>query len=239
MTEFIFMLTDQDVTVPDAVAVYEQVRGSGLRHVGFKDIGASPETLARLTATMHADGRTVYLEVVSVTAEDELRSIQAAVEIGVDVVMGGTHPAAALPLLAGRNVRYYPFAGRVTGHPSILGGSPSEIAADVATLTATPGIDGIDLLAYRHPGDVPAIIAAAVTSSRGPVVVAGSIDSRERIATVARLGAWGFTIGGAIFERRLPGGRSIREQVDWTLDQAADVADLARTQPTVEPEPEP
>jgi uncharacterized protein related to proFAR isomerase len=63
-----------------------------------------------------------------------------------------------------------------------------------------------------------------VEASAGPVVVAGSIDSAERIATVTRLGAWGFTIGGAIFERTLPAGPSVREQVDWTLACARDAA---------------
>jgi hypothetical protein len=35
-----------------------------------------------------------------------------------------------------------------------------------------------------------------------PMVVAGSIDSDERIGVVRDTGAWGFTIGGAVFDRR-------------------------------------
>jgi hypothetical protein len=34
---------------------------------------------------------------------------------------------------------------------------------------------------------------------------------------VTELGAWGFTIGGAVFEGVLPAGPSVREQVEWTL----------------------
>ena len=63
--DFIFMLTNHDATVPHAVEVYESIRSTGLRMVGFKDVGASPDTLRRLTDTMHEDGRTVFLEVVS------------------------------------------------------------------------------------------------------------------------------------------------------------------------------
>jgi hypothetical protein len=217
MAEFIFMLTHHDATVSHALDVYEALRDSELRHVGFKDIGLPPETLAELARRMHADGRTVYLEVVSVSAEDELRSIAAAREIGVDVVMGGTHPDAALPQLAGGGLRYYPFPGRVVGHPSVLEGTAEEIAASAAGLTARPGVHGLDLLAYRHAGDVPSIVRAVVAASAGPVVVAGSIDSAERIAAVTELGAWGFTIGGAVFEGVLPAGPSVREQVDWAL----------------------
>lgn len=217
MAEFIFMLTHHDTTVADAVEVYEMVRDSGLRHVGFKDIGQPPEILAGLAERMRADGRTVYLEVVSVSAEDERRSVAAARDIGVDVVMGGTHPDTAIPLLAGSGIRYFPFPGRIVGHPSVLEGTPDEIAASAAELTARPGVDGLDLLAYRHAGDVPSIIRGVVAASAGPVVVAGSINSAERIASVTELGAWGFTIGGAVFEGVLPAGPSVREQVDWAL----------------------
>jgi hypothetical protein len=42
-------------------------------------------------------------------------------------------------------------------------------------------------------------------------------------------GAWGFTIGGAIFEERLPGAPSVREQVARVLGIDV-VADGARVQ---------
>ena len=228
MAEFIFMLTHHDATVADALEVYDALRGSGLRHVGFKDIGTTTETLSELTRRMHDDGRTVYLEVVSVSAEDELRSVRAAREIGVDVVMGGTHVDAALPLLAGSGIRYFPFPGTIVGHPSVLEGGVDEIAASAAALTAHDGVHGLDLLAYRHADPVEPIIDAVVKASAGPVVVAGSIDSADRIATVTRLGAWGFTIGGAVFEFALPAPRTLRAQVDWALETAARaVRDLA------------
>ncbi len=91
MTEFIFMLTHHDRTVDDALEVYEQTRGTGLRYVGLKDVGATPEVLAELAREAHDDGLEVMLEVVSTSAEDELRSLRAAADIGVDWVLGGTH----------------------------------------------------------------------------------------------------------------------------------------------------
>lgn len=225
MAAFIFMLTHHDATVADALDVYDALRDTGLRHVGFKDIGVTPETLTELTRRMHADGRTVYLEVVSITAEDELRSIQAAREIGVDVVMGGTHVADALSLLAGSGLRYFPFPGRIVGHPSVLEGTIDEISSSAAALTAQAGVDGLDLLAYRHAGPVEPIIDAVVRASLGPVVIAGSIDSAERIVAVTALGAWGFTIGGAIFEHALPAEPTLRAQVEWALETAARAAE--------------
>ena len=41
MINFVFMLTHNDATVPNALEVLEELRGSGLRYVGFKDVGAS------------------------------------------------------------------------------------------------------------------------------------------------------------------------------------------------------
>jgi hypothetical protein len=223
MPEFIFMLTHHDQTVANALDVYDDIRDLPVRYVGFKDVGATPEVLRELTRRMHADGREVMLEVVSEHAEDELRSVAAAADIGVDWILGGTHADEALALLAGSSARYCPFPGRVIGHPSLLRGTIDEIAADAAALTGRDGVHGLDLLAYRFDGDVEALITAVVSASTGPVIAAGSIDTPERIKAVCRLGVWGFTIGGAIFEGRLPAGPSVREQVAAALAAVEDV----------------
>ena len=218
--DFIFMLTNHDATVVDAVEVYESIRRSGLRLVGFKDIGASPDTLRRLTDSMHEDARTVFLEVVSTSLDDELRSIEAGLGLGVDVIMGGTNHDAALELIGSAPVRYFPFPGTVVGHPSELRGSVEDIASQAADLTAHPAVGGLDLLAYRHQTVDPIdLTRAVVAASQGPVVVAGSIDRAERIGAVAGAGAWAFTIGGAIFDGVLPGAPDIGAQIEWTLQQ--------------------
>ena len=221
MIEFIFMLTHSDRTVQNARAVYDEVRECGLRYVGFKDIGLPIDELKALSAAIRADGREVMLEVVSEAAEDELRSVRAALEIGVDWLLGGTHPDSALEILAGSDVRYCPFPGRVIGHPSLLRGSIEEIAADADRLTSTPGVHGLDLLAYRYDGDVEALTSAVKERAHGPVIAAGSVDSLERIAALSRIGVWGFTIGGAIFDGRFAGARSIPAQIEAVLEAAA------------------
>ena len=221
--DFIFMLTNHDATVPDAVDVYESISSTGLRLVGFKDVGASADTLRRLTDTMHEDARMVFLEVVSTSPEDELRSIEAGLDLGVDVIMGGTNHEAALALLGESGVRYFPFPGTVVGHPSELRGSIDAIAAQAAELTSQPAVGGLDLLAYRHRTVDPVdLTREVVTASKGPVVVAGSIDRAERIQAVAGAGAWAFTIGGAIFDGLLPGAPDLGAQIEWTLQQCSD-----------------
>jgi hypothetical protein len=221
MLEFIFMLTHHDQTLERALDVYDDIRDLPLRYVGFKDVGVPHATLRELTRRMHEDGREVMLEVVSERAEDELRSIAAAVDIGVDWVLGGTHADEGLAALGSAAVKYCPFPGRVIGHPSLLRGTIEEIAQSAHDLTARDGVYGLDLLAYRYDGDVEAMVAAVLERSSGPVIAAGSVDSVERINALGRSGVWGFTIGGAIFEGRLPGGPTVREQLEVAIAAAS------------------
>ena len=216
MIEFVFMLTRDDVTIGDAAAVLRGVSGTGLRYVGFKDVGPPPAVLREVADAAHEAGLEVMLEVVSVSREDELRSLRAAREIGVDWVLGGIHPHDGVEILDG--VRYCPFAGTVEGHPSVLTGSIEAIAAHAAELTALPGVHGLDLLAYRHATEDPiALTRAVAAAAEGPVIAAGSVRSLEQIAALEAAGAWGFTIGSAIFEGVFPGAPSVPAQIEAVL----------------------
>ena len=53
------------------------------------------------------------------------------------------------------------------------------------------------------------------------MIAAGSVTSFEQIAALERAGAWGFTIGSAIFANRLPGGPSVPGQVAAVLEVTA------------------
>jgi len=205
MSRFILMLTRHDRTVPDALAVYRGLRGTKLRHVGFKDVGLPFEALAELAAAIRADGRRSMLEVVATTPAAELASIEAAARLGVDYVLGGRHVAEAVRVLRGRAVRYFPFAGETAGHPTRLPGTAEAIVEDARALAATPGVHGLDLLAYRSDVDAAALARAVVDAVPLPVIAAGSLDRPARVEAMRRAGAWGFTVGTALFERRFPG----------------------------------
>jgi len=224
--EFVFMLTHHDSTVQSPLEVLDMVRRSGLRYVGFKDVGAEVPVLREVAARAHEAGMEVMLEVVSTSREDELRSVAAAAEIGVDWLLGGTNPVDGLNVLqsvaAARRPRYCPFPGTVLGHPSVLHGTIEEIAASARQITSMDGVFGLDLLAYRHPSaDAAQLTRAVVRAASGPVIAAGSVASIAQIRALDEAGAWGFTIGGAIFEGRLPGGPSIDGQVREVLRAAS------------------
>ena len=62
------------------------------------------------------------------------------------------------------------------------------------------------------------------------MIVAGSIASIDRALAVSEAGAWGYTIGSAIFDGLLPGAPSIADQVRRVLEAtAADASRETRT----------
>jgi 4-hydroxythreonine-4-phosphate dehydrogenase len=203
--DFVFMLTRNDRTIAEARARLDEVIEAGVRHIGFKDIGLNAAALRELSVAIRAGGARVYLEVVSLDEASEIASARTAVSLQVDYLLGGTRPAAVLPVIRDSGIGYFPFPGRVIGHPSRLVGSIDEISVSAKALADLEGVDGLDLLAYRFTGDVPALIAKVCkVIAPKPVIVAGSIDSQERIAAVVRGGAAAFTVGTAALDGMFP-----------------------------------
>ncbi|HEX3284869.1 MAG TPA: 1-(5-phosphoribosyl)-5-((5-phosphoribosylamino)methylideneamino)imidazole-4-carboxamide isomerase [Mycobacterium sp.] len=228
MAHFVFMLTHDDRTVDNAAEIMPTLADTGLRYVGFKDVGADLARQRELVGLAHDAGFEVMLEVVSTSKEAEMSSLRSAAEAGFDWVLGGTHGAETAGMLPD-GVRYCPFPGRVVDHPSILQGTIDEIAADAERLTSLDHVAGLDLLAYRHQtADPLELIRAVCERSSGPVIVAGSIASVDRAVAVGDAGAWGYTIGSAIFDGQLPGAPSIADQVRRVLDETASAAEAPR-----------
>jgi hypothetical protein len=206
LPELIVMLTHHDLTITNALEVFERLKQLPVQHWGFKDVGLLPEQMGQVVAAMKTAGKTTYLEVVSLSEEDGLRGAKLAVEQGFDVLMGTVYFPSIGAYLRDKPVKYFPFPGKVSGHPSILDGTIDEIVAHALQLEAN-GAQGLDLLTYRYTGDAPRLLREVVAAVSIPVVSAGSIASYDRILEVAATGAWGFTIGSAFFEGQfVPGG---------------------------------
>jgi 4-hydroxythreonine-4-phosphate dehydrogenase len=219
MIEFIFMLTRDDVTLPDAREVYASIAGTGVRHVGCKDVGLPTEELKALMDDIRANGHETWIEVVSETEEATLASARAAAEIRPDHLVGGTLIEPVQEILAGTGVKFWPYVGRIVGHPCLLRGTIEEIVADTRR-AAELGVDGINLLAYRYDGDVEELVRAVVGASDLPVICAGSVDSAERIRALDAAGAWGFTIGTAALDGVLVEGAPLAGQLEAALEAA-------------------
>jgi hypothetical protein len=218
--DFIFMLTRHDRTVVDAATHVETALRAGVAHIGFKDIGLPFDDLAKLTRQIKDGGASAYIEVVSLDRESELCSVRSALDLGVDYLLGGTHAADVLPMITGTGLKYYPFPGRISGHPSILYGSEASIVDSAVALARHPGVSGLDLLAYRFNGDVPALIAAVCKAVSKPVIVAGSIESAAQIDAVRNGGAAGFTIGTSALDGQFPAhGSDLGSQLSAILQE--------------------
>src|SRR6185437_12684233 len=79
--DFIFMLTQNDLTVENCLDVFDEIADLGVAHVGFKDIGVGPDVLDSLHRRIKAAGATSYLEVVSLSVADAERAAARAREI--------------------------------------------------------------------------------------------------------------------------------------------------------------
>ena len=218
--DFIFMLTHHDKTVQNCLDVYDSLSGVGLKHVGFKDVGVDKATLKELTRRIKADGSIAYVEVVSHTPETIRQSIQASAELGVDRVLGGQDIKLAMVTFKGGGPTYYPFPGRPVGHPTKLGGTAGDVETDCRKAMAS-GCPGVDLLAYRATEADPLDLIRAARrglGENGYLIVAGSIDSPDRIKAVAAAGADAFTIGSAVFEDAFAHNvKGVREQCKAVL----------------------
>ena len=198
--DFIFMFTRNDQTVEDCLDVLNVALDSGVRHLGFKDVGVSIPTLDKLTEGIRQAGATAYLEVVSTTPLAMVQSAKNALILGVHHLLGGTEAREMLTLLEGSEMEYHPFPGRPEGHPTRLGGSPEEIAEDCSRFEAM-GCAGVDLLAYRaFECDPLQAVEAARAAISGRLVVAGSISTPSQIEALAKRGVDAFTIGSAALD---------------------------------------
>jgi hypothetical protein len=209
--KLIVMLTNHDQTVKNALDLFEQCKDLPVQHWGFKDVGLPVNQMKKLVANMKESGKTAYLEVVSYTEAECLNAAELAVECGFDYLMGTCFYPAVFALLKNK-IQYFPFCGKVSGSPSILEGSIQEIIDDAKTMEQI-GVNGVDLLAYRHVQDPERLAAEFVKAVKIPVVIAGSISSFSRIDRMKELNPWGFTIGGAFFDKKFDGNAPFKEQI--------------------------
>jgi hypothetical protein len=226
--DFIFMLTRNDRTIEDAAHLVDAACELGVRHIGFKDVGVPLATMREIVDRIRHQGGVAYLEVVSTTSESVERSLETAGALGVDRILGGTDIAAAMRILGGL-ARYFPFPGKPVGHPTRLEGS-AELVAEHCRASRAAGCGGVDLLAYRATKANPLdLVRAARSALPGKtLIVAGSVNSTQRIHALASAGVDAFTIGSAVFDGAFsPAKGSFRAQILDILEACATAPKMA------------
>ena len=214
------MLTYNDETVGNAMDVFTQCSDLSCHHWGFKDVGLGSAEMHSLVDAIKQAGKSAFLEVVSLTEEECMAGAKLAVEFGFDYLMGTVFFPSVFDFVKSNPIKYLPFCGKIHGHPSVLSGEIEETVGEAVVLEQL-GVDGFDLLAYRYVGDALKLATALVKRVEVPVVIAGSIDSFERLDAMKELGPWAFTIGSAFFDRRFVENGSFRDQLACVLEYLA------------------
>jgi len=217
--EFIFMLTHHDVTIPNALEIFDEVRDTGLKCIGCKDIGLKLDQYKELFAGFKKHGIESFLEVVTYSEEEHFRGVDLALKIGANNLIGGmpmyTEKTMAYLKQKSERLGFYPYIGKITDHPCILGGSVEEIIRD-GKEAGKHGINGINLLLYRYTGDQKKLLAAT-KNLKVPLIVAGNVVNFSQINELKENKIWAFTIGGAVLEKKFVDNGSTKEQIRAVL----------------------
>ena len=190
--DIIIMLTHHDVTVKNAAEVFEECKD--------------------LVKAMKDAGKTTFLEVVTYDEASCLDGAQTAIDCGFDYLMGTIYYDSVAKLLKDNGMEYLPFVGQVSGSPSILEGTNEEIIQNAKDLMAK-GIEGFDILAYRHVVDGEKLAYEFCAAVPAKICIAGSINSFGRIDTMFDIGPWTFTMGSALFEKKFVPTGSFRDNL--------------------------
>jgi hypothetical protein len=215
--KLILMFTLNDMTVSDALDYFDMVKDLPVDYFGFKEIGLEQDKMKILNDRIHKYGFESFLEVVEYEEEAILGPAKMAVDFGFDYLMGTIYYPSIRDIVgegSSKKIKYFPFLGKIYDRPSVLDGTIDEIIEEAQKLQAL-GADGFDLLLYRYkyPDKIDELIGRVVSEIKVPVVSAGSINSFERLQSTIDQGVWGFTIGGAFFEKKFVPGGSYRDNV--------------------------
>lgn len=218
--EIIIMLTHHDVTVKNAMEVFETCKDLPVKYWGFKNVGLPKDQMKALTSAMKAAGKTTFLEVVTYDEESCLDGARTAIDCGFDYLMGTIYYDSVAKLLKDNGMRYLPFVGKVSGSPSVLEGTNQEIIQNAKDLMAK-GMTGFDILAYRHVVDGEKLAREFCAAIDAQICIAGSIDSFARIDIMFDNGPWTFTMGSALFDKKFVPEGSFRDNLKAVADYMA------------------
>ena len=214
--KLIVMLTYNDKTVPNALEVFDQCIELPVECWGFKEVGLSAEKMKKLVSNMKKAKKTTFLEVVNYNEKSCFEAAKLAIECQFNYFTGSIYFESVHNLLKNTPIKYFPFCGKVSGGPSVLEGSIQEIIDD-AKLMEEKGVDGFDLLAYRCVGDAEKLAQQLIKTTKIPVILAGSINSFDRLDKIKQFNPWGFTIGTAFFDKKFLKGGTFKEQITIVL----------------------
>ena len=223
--EIIVMLTHHDVTVANARDCFHEAADLPVRFWGFKDVGLTRREMEQLVSDFIAAGKTPVLEVVSFEEQELINAADLAVACGVQYFTGSLFSEEVRQRVHAAGMKYFPFCGDAGGSPIALTGTAEEVVEDATRLRGL-GADGVDLVAYRFTGGDPIHLAKLVEHRVGGenLIIAGSVNSAERIRAMQEIGPLGYTMGGALFEGVFAPGGTFRDNLAALVELDATLA---------------
>lgn len=209
------MLTHNDKTIDNAWQVFDECRHSQAQFFGMKDGTFNASQMKAIFDYMKQCNKTTVLEVVQYDEIGSLEGAKLAVACQVDILMGTCFFDSVNEYCKAHQLKYMPFVGEIYGRPSILNGTTESMLAQI-DFYQQKGVYGIDLLGYRYVGNAELLNQTLVSQSQLPIVIAGSIDSVQKLDAMKHISPFAFTIGSAFFERKF--GDNLKEQINFVCD---------------------
>jgi predicted metal-binding protein len=217
-SKLVVMLTQNDITLKNALSLFEKCQDLPVKYWGFKNIGLPENDMSELIATIKKANKKAVLEVVTYTEESCMEMAKFACDYGFDYLIGTLYYPKVWEYLKFKQIIYHPFVGNVYENPSILTGSPQSMVSQ-ADYFYEKGIQGVNLLAYRYCGGNPEYLAKQIVKQiKTKTLLAGSIDSVERIKIVNNINPWGFTIGSALVTEKFVKGGGYRANLEKVIE---------------------
>lgn len=223
MLKMIVMLTKDDCTVANAVDVLKSIAHTGIKHVGFKDVGIEPSEMKHLMKIIRSNDMKAYFETVQLTKDKTLRSVDLALELGADYLMGGKFVESVLPEIKEEKISYYPYVGKIHDHPCLMNGSLQLLKEELSRYEEL-GVDGTTILAYRYQNGIEELFKLYKKVAKKPCIVAGDVDSIDKIKHLNKIKIEAFTIGTALFNCSFTEGKSLLDQILYLQNELESLA---------------
>jgi hypothetical protein len=202
----IIMLTHNDVTVPDAIELFEQCKDIPITNWGIKDIGMNDEDIIKIGKLMKEAGKQSSYEIVDFSEASYERAAEIAVKGEYSYVACGHFNQKLSDTLAKYNIGYMPTLGILVHVPEpngpVLLVSDKDEMLSTARYALAHGAIGLDCPVYRstlYDGDslLPWLRNELPDAF---LCCAGSVNGYSRIRLVSETGFDAFTTGSALFD---------------------------------------
>lgn len=211
--QLVVMLTRNDITVSNPMEILSAIDSPQLQHVGLKETGIPLNRFVDTLRSLKHMGKTVYVELMTEDFDEMAFLAKTAIENNADVLLGTRRSAELDKIIRDSGISCYPAFDDRTAYEDTLDGHIDAVEKALIDLCTDPHISGAFINPFRIPCDAGSLIRTAASCGKC-AFVSGSINSVERLKTVANSGAHAFAVGTAIYNREFCHGDD-RQQLTY------------------------